>query len=457
MPWNARRHIRDFRRGFRTEGSFTQNLAITFSGNVLAQLIGFLITPFIARIYGPEAYGVFALFIALVNNLAPLSTLQLPSGYVTAKDDDEFFRLVKITLLILLSTTFFYSVVIYLYQYEFTNTFDADAVGQYLFLVPVYFLLMGLDQILAGWNIRLVEFKRGATAKIFSTIASKGATIVFGIFVQPTALGIIIGNLLSYPFDSFVKLGPRIQNGVSRIFNPVTWPELKAIYQKFKGYVFFVTPGLFVSNLSSQLPVYYFSLTFNSATVGLFALANSFVNLPLSLVINSSTTVFLQKAAETMHRSQEELKELVEALYKKLFFVSFFPLALLAFISEWVFSLLFGALWEQSGLFAAFLCISAVMNVTNTPLTVLYRLLHYEKINFFIHVFFTGIKFIGLWVGVYYNDILLSVIGYSIASLLACVCSLFIIFRLVKLSYWILLRDTVLVGLLVLVIIFFKT
>ncbi len=158
-----------------------------------------------------------------------------------------------------------------------------------------------------------------------------------------------------------------------------------------------------------------------------------------------------------MHRSQEELKELVEALYKKLFFVSFFPLALLALVSEWVFSLLFGSQWEQSGIFAAFLCVSAIMNVTNTPLTVLYRLMHYEKINFFINVLFTGIKFVGLWVGVYYNDMLLSVIGYSIASLLSCVCSLFIIFKLVKLSYWILLRDTVLVGLLVLLIIFFKT
>jgi O-antigen/teichoic acid export membrane protein len=109
MPWNVKQHVEDFRRGFRTKGSFTQNLAITFSGNVMAQVIGFAFTPFIARIYGPEAYGVFALFIAVVNNLSPLSTLQFPSGYVATKNDGEFYRIVKITLGVLIFGTTVYS------------------------------------------------------------------------------------------------------------------------------------------------------------------------------------------------------------------------------------------------------------------------------------------------------------------------------------------------------------
>lgn len=457
MPWNVKQHVKDFKRGFRTEGSFTQNLAITFSGNVMAQVIGFGFTPFIARIYGPEAYGIFALFIAMVNNLSPLSTLQFPSGYVAAKDDGEFYRIVKITLGVLIFGTTVHGLIVFLFQHEISSVFNISELEPYFFWMPIYFFLMGLDQILLGWNIRLKEFRRGATAKVFSTTVSKGTTVLMGLVSNPTASGIIVGNLLTYPFESIIKLGPAVRKSVSHVFTVYSWRSLRETFLNFKSYALLVTPGLFVSNLSSQLPVYYFSLTFNNATVGLFAMANSFVNMPLALVINSSTTVFLQKAAETMQRSKEELKELVETLYKKLFFVSFLPLALLAFISEWVFSLLFGSQWEQSGLFAAFLCVSAVMNIANTPLTVLYRLMHHEKINFLINVIFTGIKFFGLWVGVYYNNILVSVIGYSIASLLASVSSLFIIFRLVKLSYWILIRDTVIVSLLVLLIIFLKT
>lgn len=449
-------HIGDFKRGFRTDGSFTQNLAITFSGNVVAQLIGFVFTPFIARIYGPEVYGVFAVFIAVVNNLSPLSTLQFPSGYVAAKNDDEFYRIVKITLITLIVGTTLYCIVIFFYQDELIRAFKITELKSYFLWMPVYFLLMGLDHILLGWNIRLKEFKRGAAAKMFSTTVSKGSTILMGILYQPSVLGIIVGNLLSYPFESLVKFGPTLRNRVSFIFKASTWTELRLTFSTFKGYAFFVTPGLFIANLSGQLPVYYFSLAFSNTTVGLYALANSMVNMPLALIINSSTTVFLQKAAETMQRSASELQELVKSFYKKLFLISFLPMAVLAFTSEWIFRVIFGSAWEQSGLFASFLCIGAVFNVSYSPLAVLFRLMHFERANFLISVLFMGVKFFGLWVGLYYNNILISVIGYSIASLLSYIFSLFIIFRMVKLSPLILVRDIILVGILVTLIIYFK-
>ncbi|NOS54908.1 MAG: lipopolysaccharide biosynthesis protein, partial [Cyclobacteriaceae bacterium] len=384
MLSKVNQHVEDFRKGFLTKGSFAQNLAITFSGNVIAQVIGFAFTPFIARIYGPEAYGVFALFLAVTSNLSPVATLQFPSGYVAATDENEFYRIVKITFIVLVCTTFVYLLTILLYQNRLVSLFNVTELSPFIFWMPLYFFLMGFDYILLGWNIRLKEFKRGAAAKMVSTIASKGSTILFGIFSQPMAIGIIMGNLLSYPIESFVKLGPTIRGSIPKLFKPITWDELKATLTKFKSYALFVTPGLFITNLSSQLPVYYFSLTFNQTTVGLFALANSIVNIPLSLIANSSTTVFLQKAAETMQSSPTDIKNLVRSLHQKLFLLSFSSLTLLAFTSEWIFKVVFGSAWEQAGTFATFLCIGAIFNVSYSPLSVLFRLMHKENINFMI-------------------------------------------------------------------------
>jgi O-antigen/teichoic acid export membrane protein len=449
-------HVEDFKKGFRTKGSFTQNLTIAFSGNVIAQVIGFAFTPFIARIYGPEAYGVFALFLAVSNNLSPLATLQFPSGYVAVSDDNEFYRIVKITLLVLISTTFIYAAVIILFQNYLFNLFNTEELKPFVLWLPLYFFLMGIDYILLGWNIRLKEFKRGAIAKMVSLVVSKGSTILFGIFLQASALGIIIGNLLSYPIESLVKLGPSIRKSLSHIFEPSSSGDLKATFTKFRSYAIFVTPGLLASNLGSQLPVYCFSFMYNQASVGLFALANGMVNIPLSLVANSSTTVFLQKAAETMQNSSTDLKKLVKSLHQKLFLVSFFPLAVLAFSSEWIFKLIFGLAWERSGLFVSFLCIGAIFNVSFNPLSVLFRLMNKEKINFIINVSFMGVKFLGLWIGFFYNSVLWSIIGYSIACSLSYLFSLFVIFRMVKLSPLILLRDAILVASLAAIIIFLK-
>jgi O-antigen/teichoic acid export membrane protein len=456
MLSKVNQHVEDLRKGFRTDGSFTQNLAITFSGNVIAQMIGFVFTPFIARIYGPQAYGVFALFLAVTSNLSPIATLQFPSGYVAATDENEFYRIVKITFIVLVGTTFVYFLTILLYQNRLVSLFNMAELSPFIFWMPLYFFLMGFDYILLGWNIRLKEFKRGAAAKMVSTIVSKGSTILFGIFLQPMAIGIIMGNLLSYPIESFVKLGPAIRNSISHVFKPVLWDELRETLIKFKSYPFFVTPGLFITNLGSQLPVYYFSLTFNQTTVGLFALANGMVNIPLSLIANSSTTVFLQKAAETMQSSPTDVKNLVRSLHQKLFLFSFSALTVLAFTSEWIFKVVFGSAWEQAGTFATFLCIGAIFNVSYSPLSVLFRLMHKEKINFVINTSFMAIKFLGLWIGFYYSSILLSVIGYSVACSLSHFCSLIIVFKMVKLSSWILVRDMALVTILTILIIFLK-
>lgn len=449
-------HIEDFSKGFRTKGSFTQNLTITFSGNAIALVIGFAFTPFIARIYGPEAYGVFALFLAVSSNLSPLATFQFPSGYVAASTDEEFYRIVKITLIVLLFTTAIYIITIFFWSNYLMESFHVSELRPFIFWMPIYFFLMGLDYILLGWNIRVKEFKRAAIGKTVSTIISKGSTIAFGLLLQPTAIGIIIGNLLSYPVESITKAGLLIRSRVVYIFEPSTWVELKETFLRFKNYPLYLTPGLFITNLGSQLPVYYFSMTFNQATVGLFALANSMVNIPLSLIINSSTTVFLQKAAETIQDSKANLKDLVRSLHQRLFYISFIPISILAFTSEWIFNIIFGSNWAQSGVFASFLCIGVVFNVSYSPLSVLFRLLHKEKINFFITISSMGLKFFGLWIGFYFNNILWSVMGYSIANSVSYLFSLSIIFRLVNLSRWILIKHAVLMALLILGILLFN-
>jgi O-antigen/teichoic acid export membrane protein len=444
-------------KGIQTTGSFTQNIAITFSGNVAAQLLGFLLTPFIARIYGPESYGVFALFMAVVSNLSPISTFQLPTGYVSAENDQEFFGVVKITLLNLLSFSGICFAIIFFFGERIVSFFNVVALQAYLYWIPLYLIFMGLDSILLGWNIRLKEFKRSAISKIFSSTFSKIASLLLGVFYQSSASGIIIGNLLAYPIESALKLSKTIRQTSKRtLISSISLGELKSILKKYKEYILFVTPGVFITNLSNLLPVYFFSMTFSGAETGFFALATTMVSMPLGLIVNSTIAVFLQKAAETINQSRGDLGRLVLSIYKKLFPLGFLSLALLAFTSKWMFKLVFGDDWELSGVFVSYLCISFSYYVVYGPLSVLFRLMNFERVNFLTNILFFGLKFLGLWMGVLYNDIVVSVIGYSIASLLSNLISLIIIFRLVKLSLWILVRDAVIIFIFSCVVIWFN-
>lgn len=428
----------------RSKDSFTQNFAITFSGNFLAQLIGFLFTPFVARIYGPEAYGVFALFMSIITNLIPVSTLQLPSGYVSASTEEEFFRLVKITLLILFVFTGACTLTILFWGNPLLAYFNAEDLTPYLFWIPVYLMLMGVDNILHGWSIRIKQFKRGVFAKVLSTIVTRSTTVALGIMYPPSAMGLIVSNSLTYFFEGAAKLSHSIRTSLLKMGSS-TWSDLWKTFLKFKDYALFLTPGVFITNTSNLLPIFYFSYAFDKAAVGHFALSNSIVSLPLALVINSSITVFLQKAAETLQTKKEDIGNVTLSLYKKLFLLFFPILVIVAFSCRYIFVIVFGPEWEQAGVFASLLCVAAAFHVVHSPLSVLFRLTNNEHINLIVNILFLGIKFLGLWIGVVHGNIKLAIVGFCAASVLSSFVSLFVLFWILKISKGNLIRDLILV------------
>ncbi len=450
------KYINEIKSGFKTRDSFAQNLAIAFSGTALAQVLGFIFTPFIARIYGPAVYGLFALFVSITNNIAPVATLQFPAGYVAAKNETEFHNLVRLTFLALVSFTALIFLFTYFFKTPILNFFNADTLAPFAFMIPVYIFFMGLDNILLGWNIRRKEFKRGAISKIFSVLTSKGLTLFWGLLAGPVPLGMIVGNLLTYPFESLIKLNRSIRNELSVFRKPTSWVSIKATLIDFRIYPYFVTTGMIVNNLSNQLPIYYFSIAFNQAVVGYFALASSLVMMPISIIVTSSTTVFLQKAAEVHRHQPDQLKGIVSILYKRFFWLSLIPLVVFAFLSEWIFVILFGEEWRQAGVFASFLAIGAVFSVPANPLSVLFRIMHQERINFVINLIFIGVKFAGLMWGIVNGNIFFSVIGFSMAVMVGYATQLFWLFGMVKADRKMLIRDFLVVSILFSLVIWVK-
>jgi lipopolysaccharide exporter len=427
------RDVKNLWEGFKVENSFTRNLAITFSGHAIGQVLGFLFTPFIARIYGPENYGIFALFSAIASNFALISTFQLPTGYVAARTDRELHVLVRLTMFILLFFTVFSILLVVFFKDGLIDLFDAGNLKLVIYFIPLYVFFMGFDYILLGWNIYLKQFSRGALAKVSSIIASKGGTLLYGLF-SPTAIGLILGNFVIYPLESTFKLSKEVRKDFRHVAEKMGWQELKEVFLRFKTYPLLVTPGLLVTNLNGQLPVFCFSFFFQNANVGLFALASSVVTVPLSVITNSTTTVFLQKAAETQKNNPELLGGLISSLHRKLFLVCFLPLTIFAFCSEWLFSLVFGSVWYDAGIFAAFLAISAMLSVPQQPMSVLFRLMHREHYNLLLNIASIALRATGLAVGVYFNDVQIAVAGYALASTLTMAFSIGLIFRMVKIN-----------------------
>ncbi len=443
---NLTSSIKDFRnilQALLVEDSFRRNFAITFSAQAFGQLVGFMFTPFIARVYGPESYGIFSLFMAIAANLSSVSTMQLPTGYVSARTHREFHVLFQLTFLSLIIFSLVCALAIFIFKDSILYALDAYSLSFLIYLVPSYVLFMGIDYMLLGWNIYLKEFGRGAVAKISSIVLSKGVTLLYGAIVASSAIGLVVGNFLIYPLESTIKFSRTIRSDLLIDFKLASWAELKSVLMRYKSYPIFVTPGLMVSSLNSQLPLYFFSIYFQNAYVGLFALASSVIAVPISVLTNSTTTVFLQKAAETQRAHPDSLKELVFSLFKRLFLICFVPLTAFAFLSDWIFVFIFGEAWEQAGWIAAFLSVSMILSVSQQPLAVLFRLMDKEHKNLILNILSVVMRVLALSIGYYVGDIKIAVACFAAASILTTSLSLGLIFTMVKiktsrLSYYVL-------------------
>ncbi|MBX2957451.1 MAG: oligosaccharide flippase family protein [Cyclobacteriaceae bacterium] len=439
------------------EGRFVHNLAVTITGNAAALALGLIFTPFIARMYGPAAYGAFSLFMAIINNVSPLVTLQYPTGYVTIKDDNDFYKMVQLTVAVIVFFVTLSGLVVFTSGEFLVKFFEWQAIAKFLWFIPLYLFLIGVDSMLSGWIIRLKEFKRSAFGKIISTFASKLATLLFGFFVRVDAAGMIIGNGIQFPLDSLARLSRTMRSQLVQITRRISLVDTQRLFVAYRAYPLFVTTGLLLSNFSNQLPVYIISFYFGQTTLGLFALAFSLVSMPMNVLISSSTTVFLQKAAELQHDTPEQLAPASLRLYKRLFLISSLSLSVLSMISLPLFLFLFGETWRGSGIYASFLAISLIPAVSAHPLSVLFRVLHRERINFILNLLFIILKTIGLLVGATFFDAKAAIMGYVLATILCHTIQLYVIFGMVKLNRGIVVRDTLIILALFFGVTFFYT
>lgn len=422
--------IREMISGLKSSGTFAQNFAITLSGNLVAQTIGFLLTPVIARIYGPEAYGLFALFIGTANALAPFATLQLPSGYPMVKDDERFYALLRSTLLWLFLFAGFVLLLVLFTGHWLSSMFHAPALEPLLFLLPVHLLFTSMDEILLGWSIRLAEFRRGAIGRTLAVLAGKLTTVVLGITVGPRAIGIILGNLLQYPLDTVVKAGSAMRTRLSFLLPLPSFRSLIAVLREHSTYPLFVATGVSLSNLGSQVPVYLLSAFHGGQAAGHFAMAASLVLMPLNLVVNSSAAVFLQKSSQVMRSDPSSLGVLAGKLHNRLFWLGTAALLSFALVSDPLVAWLLGEPWREAGRFAGILAVGSVFTTSSFALSVVYRQLNREHINFTLQVVSLALKTLALFWVISESNIISAVLAYTAVTSLSSLVNLLVIFRL---------------------------
>lgn len=107
------------------------------TGNVLAQLIGIIFIPVITRLFTPDDFGIYTLFITIVVFLGIFSTLRYEIAIALPSDNKKAIHVVIGGILVLIIMSIMNSLIIYTADLFFNSKVKEVGLDKYIYLIPV--------------------------------------------------------------------------------------------------------------------------------------------------------------------------------------------------------------------------------------------------------------------------------------------------------------------------------
>jgi O-antigen/teichoic acid export membrane protein len=403
-------------RQLRQKGSFAQNFAITFSGTAVVAVLGFAVSPIMTRLYGPQSYGLFAVFNAIVSNVSLFSTLGYAPAFLLPRQRKRFLALVQLTMLLSVVVLVLMSFAFWLLHDALLRWLKAEALGYWFYVIPFAVFMFNLNVVMSAWYLRTKEFKKRAGIDVATAVAGRSLTLGVGWLANGPVGGLLLGDLFAKLTMFFSMLFSGIHRQLHTLRRPFLWARIRAVAWQYREYPFYVMPTAYLNNLAGQLPIFFLTTGFGTGAVGLYAFSVSLLELPINLIGNAVAPVFLQKATETHQQQPERLQQICLELYNKLFYLGLLPFGIITVFGDWIFGFVFGGRWEQAGVFTAYLGYYYVFKLASYATSPVYAVLQQQRLALVGTGLLVLVRIASLLLGIRMHDLNLGMLLFGVSS-----------------------------------------
>lgn len=365
--------------------TFYRNIAIVASGNITARLITILLTPVITRIYSPADYGIYSVFMSIIGITGALVTLRYSVTIPVARDEKLADNLLKLCFIITITLSLLWLLFILLFGEYISIHFDSEGLKSFLWLIPIVFFGKGIYEALTNWAVRYRDFKLITRTKLTQSVSSSIVKIGLGLLnIKP--LGLLIGHIVSETagvaniFSKLIKTRPEF-------FKELSLPAIKSAAIRYKRFPLVQSWSQLLLSAGAQLPVLLLGFYHGAEIVGIFGLANTMIRLPMDLVGQSVSQVYFGEISKFGKENPRKIYNLTVTLIIRLLKVGIIPIALIALLGPWIFSIVFGAEWSDAGLYARILSIYVLFAFLSAPVANIFNVYERMDIQLSLNIF----------------------------------------------------------------------
>jgi O-antigen/teichoic acid export membrane protein len=392
------------------KSSFASDVLKMASAPAFTQVLGLLVIPIIARLYGPEAFGLFALFSSIFAPLEAITTMGYSGSIMLPRKAEDGSTMFGVCLCFATLISAFSYLLIFLGRHIITSWLNAPELNAYLYLVPVFLFFSGLYMALRYWNMRNGRFGHLASAKMSRYVARNGFVLGIGYFFSASAIVLILGGFVGGLASCLVLSRRILQDHWAILKRNISWHKMIAGIKRYRKFPFYVVPTNLLGRFSEQIPIYLLSYFFSQSIVGFFSLGLQVLNLPMRFLGSSIGEVYFQRAA----KDGEGSILLLEQLYSRLVLFGLLPFLLLGIVGEDLFTLAFGTKWSEAGVYTQILSFSIFLRFVTIPAGYLVLVLEKQELMILVKSCEIVIGSLSIVIGGIYDNIYLSFILLSL-------------------------------------------
>jgi O-antigen/teichoic acid export membrane protein len=390
---------------------FVRNVVMLAGGTALSQSLLVLASPFLTRLYTPEDFGVFGVYISIFSVLTVVASLCYQQAIPLPQADDDAASLLVLSLAMALVTSLLAGLGIALWSEQIVRWANAPGLEPFLRLLPLSVLGAGAFQALNYWMARKQRFGVLSYTKSLRTLGQVGTQGALGLF-RLDAIGLVIGHVASQ-FLGMLALWKR--SSLPR--HALDWRRWAALAKTYKRFPLFTVWTSLINVIGLYAPSVLFARYFTLDTAGFFSQTIRVLGLPAGLIGQAVAQVFYPEAAR--HEGQASMtRNLIEQVATSLLVMSFMVFSIVALHGSDLFAWAFGQGWGIAGRYAQYLAPWFMISLVSSPLSSFALVKGRQRDNLIYGCFLTVSRLGAIWVGNWYDSADLSVLFFSAVNLL---------------------------------------
>ncbi|MEA3383855.1 MAG: oligosaccharide flippase family protein [Campylobacterota bacterium] len=356
------------------KSEFSRNVLTLMTGTTIAQAIPIAISPILTRIYTPEDFGVFALYMAVASIIAVIATGRYELAIMLPKKDEDAVNIVALSIIISFFVSFISFLIVFIFNENITNLLGNPEITNWLYFIPITVLLTGIYQSFNYWSNRKKQYKRLATSRVIQS-ATAGTTNLGMGFGGFGSTGLIFGSILGQGVATTI-LTRMVWKEDSYRLNEIKKLKIFALSKKYKKLPIYNLPNALIDGFRLSGISILIAKFFTTATLGQFSLAWKMLQTPIALIGGSLSQVFFQKVSIS---TKSDLHRIVVKFILQASMVAAPIFLLIYFFAVDIFIFVFGENWKLAGEAASVMTPWLFLNFLSGPLASVFIILNKQE------------------------------------------------------------------------------